>query len=213
MCFCFFACGKGTDTANGKANSEAAGQTVSAVENTVESAEKTEHEITGSTEINDSASVKPVTEKDISAANEPERELSQTAAPPTTKVTTTVPVGINCTVEIECKAILNKKNKFKKDLSIVPSDGVILSPVSVTLDENATAYDALKKACAQKGIAVSETKSSFGGVYITGIGGICEKDCGNQSGWVYTVNGKSPSVGLENYKLKNGDSVILSYVC
>ena len=30
---------------------------------------------------------------------------------------------------------------------------------------------------------------------------------GKNSGWLYTVNEKSPSVGMDSYKLKNGDAV------
>lgn len=117
-----------------------------------------------------------------------------------------------CTVEIECKKILGKKNKFKKDSSLIPSDGVILSPVSVNFNDGASVYDILQKVCTQNGIALNAQKSSFG-VYIVGIGGIEEKDCGSQSGWVYTVNGKSPSVGVGNYKIKNGDIIVFSYTC
>lgn len=131
-------------------------------------------------------------------------EAETTAAPPAKAV---------CTVQVECKQILSKKNKFKKDESLISADGVILSPVKVYLDDGETAFDALKKACAENGIALNAQSSSFGGVYVVGIGGIEEKDCGVQSGWIYTVNGQSPSVSISKYKVKNGDSLVLSYVC
>lgn len=139
-------------------------------------------------------------------------EISTAPTVISTEFTTEPSSKITCTVQVECKKILSKKNKFKKDISLVPSDGVILSPVKVYLDEGATAYDALQKACSQNSIALNAQNSAFG-IYIVGIGGIEEKDCGAQSGWVYTVNGKSPSAGLGNYKIKNGDSMVLSYVC
>lgn len=34
---------------------------------------------------------------------------------------------------------------------------------------------------------------------------------GKNSGWLYTINEKSPSVGMDSYKLKNGDAVKLYY--
>ena len=38
-----------------------------------------------------------------------------------------------------------------------------------------------------------------------------EFDYGDLSGWQYTVNGVSPSVGIGAYKLKNGDVIEFHY--
>lgn len=141
------------------------------------------------------------------------RENSTAPTVISTESSTAPNAKIVCTVQVECKKILSKKNKFKKDKALIPADGVIISPVKVYLDEGATAYDSLKKACNENGVSLNAQSSSFGGVYVVGIGGIEEKDCGAQSGWIYTINGKSPSTGLSNYKIKNGDSLVLSYVC
>lgn len=148
------------------------------------------------------------TKKDTSHS---ETGTAPTAA--TTESTAKPNAKISCTVQVECKKILSKKNKFKKDLSLIPDDGVIMPPVKVYLDEGATAYDALKKGCDENGIPLNVQNSSFGGVYVVGIGGIEEKDCGSQSGWIYSVNGQSPGEGMGKYVIKNGDSVVLSYVC
>ena len=56
--------------------------------------------------------------------------------------------GIEVTFSINCSTILNNMDQLESGLeSYVPSDGVILKPTKITLDENATAYDALSEAC------------------------------------------------------------------
>ena len=40
---------------------------------------------------------------------------------------------------------------------------------------------------------------------------LAQLDKGDNSGWLYTVNGNSPTVGMADYKLKNGDGVKLYY--
>lgn len=231
LCVCFFSCGKANitnDTVNTSGEIGTLGEntdtySTSKTESVTESVSESSGEDglkdtptdSGATESKTKA---PTTNSENSDAQTATLLQTQTEAStqkqtePSTEKPTEPSSKIICTVQVECKSILNKKNKFKKDISTVPTDGVILAPIKVYLDDGATAYDALKKACTENGIELNEEKSSFG-VYIVGIGGIEEKDCGAQSGWVYTVNGQSPSVGLGNYKIKNGDSLVLSYVC
>ena len=73
---------------------------------------------------------------------------------------------------------------------------------TVTLNEGSSVYDAL---CAT-GVAVGGSSG-----YVTSIGGLAEFACGATSGWLYFVNGVSPSVGCGSYVLKNGDSVTWIY--
>lgn len=74
---------------------------------------------------------------------------------------------------------------------------------SVTLDKGATAYDALA--------ALVGNKVTGSSSYVTGIGGLSEKDYGSKSGWMYYVNGAAPNKGSSSYKLYDGDVVIWSY--
>ena len=48
--------------------------------------------------------------------------------------------------------------------------------------------------------------------YIFAVGGLYSGDCGELSGWLYTVNGESPTVGLADYALKDGDTVRFYFV-
>ncbi|MDE5994640.1 MAG: DUF4430 domain-containing protein [Oscillospiraceae bacterium] len=212
MCICLFGCGK-ANTLDAPVN--AGGEISKIEENTAPYSESSKESVTEDVSESgreESSKAKPTSSNTSETKTAPSQ--SETASTPTvapSEKPTEPPSKIACTVQVECKSILGKKNKFKKDISLV-RDGVLLYPVKVYLDDDATAYDALKKACAENGVALNEKNSAFG-VYIAGIGGIDEKDCGPQSGWVYTVNGQSPSVGLSNYKIKNGDSLVLSYVC
>ena len=44
-------------------------------------------------------------------------------------------------------------------------------------------------------------------VYIAGINYLYEFEYGDLSGWIYHVNGVSPSVGCADYILKDGDAI------
>ena len=48
---------------------------------------------------------------------------------------------------------------------------------------------------------------------IEGIGNLYEFDCGELSGWMYTVNGQAPNYGCSQYQLEDGDVVEWIYSC
>ena len=81
----------------------------------------------------------------------------------------------------------------------------------INFDNSITAYDALKIACRDIGKEVHEKNSSYGGVYIEGIGDLYERDYGGTSGWKYKVNGTCPSVACSSYTLKEGDTLVWYY--
>lgn len=71
-----------------------------------------------------------------------------------------------------------------------------------------TVFTALKSVCGDNGISLKYQSKT----YIQGIGGLCEKDCGSGSGWMYRVNGVAPSKPAAAYKLSDGDTVEWYYV-
>lgn len=77
---------------------------------------------------------------------------------------------------------------------------------SFSFKEGATAYDAL---CAC-GLSVSASSTAYG-VYVAAIGGLAEKEHGASSGWMYSVNGKTPMTSCSSYRLSDGDSVSWYY--
>ena len=49
------------------------------------------------------------------------------------------------------------------------------------------------------------------GRYLTDINGDKAGDYGDYSGWLFTVNGEDPGVGMDGVELNDGDSVVLYY--
>lgn len=129
------------------------------------------------------------------------------------KVTQTTSSEINCSITIECKSILDNMDDLKKGHEkYVPKNGIMLNNYKTTLKSKSTVYDLLKKACNDKGITYT-AKDTMYSVYIVGINNIDEKDCGKDSGWMYSVNGSYPNVSVDSKKLKDGDKVVFTYTC
>lgn len=129
------------------------------------------------------------------------------------KVTQTTSSEINCSITIECKSILDNMDDLKKGHeSYVPKNGIMLDNYKATLKSKSTVYDLLKKACNDKGITYT-AKDTMYSVYIVGINNIDEKDCGKDSGWMYSVNGSFPNVSVDSKRLKDGDKVVFTYTC
>lgn len=129
------------------------------------------------------------------------------------KVTQTTSSEINCSITIECKSILDNMDDLKSGHEkYVPKNGIMLDNYKATLKSKSTVYDLLKKACNDKGITYT-AKDTMYSVYIVGINNIDEKDCGKDSGWMYSVNGSFPNVSVDSKKLKDGDKVVFTYTC
>lgn len=78
---------------------------------------------------------------------------------------------------------------------------------SYTVENTCTVLDVLDKALAAANISyVNE-----GGNYIATIKGLSEFDNGPLSGWMYTLNGSHPDLGVAEQSLKNGDRIIFHY--
>ena len=114
--------------------------------------------------------------------------------------------------EIQCYRIMNKKENWKDGIEeVIPKDGVFYQG-NIDIKGNETVYDLLKQICKAENILLdSEYTPLYGTYYIKGIGNLYEFDCGAESGWKYSVNGKLPSVGCSSYKVKEGDQIIFFY--
>lgn len=107
------------------------------------------------------------------------------------------------TLTIRCDAVAGRS-----DASHIPSDGVILAATECAVEEGDTVLDILTRAAGQQGLHL-ETN----GGYVEGINHLYEFDFGDLSGWVYSVNGESPSVGCGDYRLSDGDVIEWQYTC
>ncbi len=120
-----------------------------------------------------------------------------------------------CTISIECSTILNNLSRLDPEkLEIIPSNGVILAPTTVTFYEGESVFDALQRVCKEKGIHLeSSITPMYNSAYIDGINNLYEFDCGSLSGWAYRVNGWYPNYSCSRYVLTKGDVVEFRYSC
>jgi len=118
-----------------------------------------------------------------------------------------------CSIAINCYELAKDPSLMDERFrSYIPEDGVILEKCKLKVLEGTTAYDVLNAACKKEDIPMVSTYTAiYDTYYVRSIGYLSEKAAGAMSGWVYTVNGKSPNVGSSSYKLKEGDQVVWSY--
>lgn len=87
-----------------------------------------------------------------------------------------------------------------------------ISPVKKTVSSNDTALSVIKLVLSENGYTAKGLDSGYISSLTSPSGvTIGEYTNGKNSGWLYSVNGTSPSVGMDSYKLKNGDVVKLYY--
>lgn len=120
-----------------------------------------------------------------------------------------------CTISIECATILNNLENLDPDKrELIPSNGVILSPTTVTFYEGESVYDVLQRVCKEKGIHMEASWTPiYNSAYVEGIHNLYEFDCGALSGWMYRVNGWYPNYGCSRYQLAQGEVIEWRYTC
>lgn len=92
------------------------------------------------------------------------------------------------------------------------ADGVVLPETIFDLAQGETVYDLLVEA-ARTCTLQMESEGSGGMIYVSGIENLYEYDYGDLSGWMYQVNGDTPSVGCAEYALSPGDVIVWRYTC
>jgi hypothetical protein len=115
------------------------------------------------------------------------------------------------TISIRCDTVIGQPGAAH-----LPSDGQILPEVSVPICEGETVFDILTQVAAEHRLRIQNTgvtASSAALAYVTAINDLKEYDYGDLSGWVYFVNGISPSVGCGEYRLQDGDRITFAYTC
>ncbi len=212
MCFCFVSC---------SGNTKAVDNNLSTTSQTEAVTQAQAGEDTATTEAETTTDKESTTAQSTSKAktkNNKEKENKTTVKLTTSKATTkknepTVKDEISCTLNVECKSILNNMDMLKDGHSeYVPANGYIIKGYTYTAKAGFTAYDALKKACEDNGIKLT-AKSSMYGTYVSGINNIDEFDCGSQSGWMYSINGNRPNVSASSQRVTDGDEITFEYVC
>ena len=120
-----------------------------------------------------------------------------------------------CNITILCDTILNNMDNLTAGKeAYVPSNGVILDTSTVEFTEGETVFDVLKRVCEYTGIQLEYSWTPmYDSYYIEGINNLYEFDCGNESGWMYKVNGWFPNYGCSKYMLEDGDTSVWCYTC
>ncbi|WP_178667398.1 DUF4430 domain-containing protein [uncultured Eubacterium sp.] len=211
MCFCFVSCSSNTQTVDNNLSTTSQTEAITQAQ-AGEDSVTTEAATTAGKESTTAQSTSKA--KNENKGKENKTTVKITTSDPTTKKNEpTVKDEISCTINVECKSILNNMDKLKDGHSeYVPSDGYIIKGYKYTAKAGFTAYDVLKKACEDNGIKLT-AKSSMYGTYVSGINNIDEFDCGGQSGWMYSINGNRPNVSASNQKINDGDEITFEYVC
>ena len=136
----------------------------------------------------------------------PARKTAVPAEPPASETHRQI------SLTIQCVRILDDRDSWKAGVAgIIPARGIFYEG-KYDFSEGDTAYDALRNTCREKGIILdSQYTPAYGTYYIRGIGNLYEFDCGDESGWRYSVNDQLPNVGCSSYPLKDGDDVVFYY--
>ena len=108
-------------------------------------------------------------------------------------------------ISINCFTAVNYKNSDRKNADILES-------YTVTFNQGDTVFDLFKRACRENKIQF-EYEGEGTSVYISGIDYLYEFDCGELSGWEYSVNNSFPNVGCNAFKPDDGDTVKWLYTC
>ena len=125
----------------------------------------------------------------------------------------TVTLSVNCSLVFDNLDLLDESLKRS---DIIPKDGIILPPTEYVLRKDDTVFDLLNRALRYNKIHFDysgNSDSSFQPVYIRGIANIYEYDCGDLSGWMYSVNGQFPQNSCSDYKPSDGDVIEWQYTC
>lgn len=115
---------------------------------------------------------------------------------------------INCSFSIDCSAIKELPDIPESIKDVIPEDYSLFSSDSYTIEQNSTILYALSQIAKENNIQIECDNG-----YVKSIGNIAEKDCGDMSGWGYTVNGEYPSVGCDEYIIQDGDVITWTYFC
>ena len=144
------------------------------------------------------------------ATQEPAGE--EVSPPKNIEVEETVPEN-TVSLTVDCSDILSNMDSLKKEKhGLVPNGGIMFSDSDIEITEGESVFDVLKRALTASGVHLEFNLAPVtNSAYIEGIGNIYEFDCGERSGWKFSVNGEYPRVGCSDFKIKPGDKIVFVY--
>lgn len=159
-------------------------------------------------QVTTAAPAEPVTSSSTTTTPEP---------PVTTTATTTTPPKAEHTVSL----LISCENAVKPDSGLadsiraeLPGDGLIFYSQEFEIERGDTVYDIISRACHENGIPMESSRIAMSSdMYIEGIANLYEFDCGQLSGWMYSVNGDFPQLSTSQVEVNDGDEIRLLYSC
>lgn len=120
-----------------------------------------------------------------------------------------------CSITVRCDSVLNNMHILAENKkSIIPQNGIIFENKQAEFYDGETVFNVLVRELKKNKIHFEYEKTPlYNSAYIEGIGNLYEFDCGDLSGWLYKVNGKTPGAGCSQYVLSDGDVVEFIYSC
>lgn len=120
-----------------------------------------------------------------------------------------------CYLTIACHTILdNMDNLTEGKENLVPSDGIIYKRRKVSFNPGESVFDILKRETRNNRIHMEFRDTPiYNSAYVSGIHNLYEFDCGQDSGWMFCVNGWYPNYGCSRYVVQNGDEIEWNYTC
>jgi len=119
------------------------------------------------------------------------------------------------TLSVSAATILDNLSMLDESkLEVLPKDGIIYAAKKVLFYEGESVFDVLLREMKNNKIHMEfEMTPLYNSNYIEGIHNLYEFDCGELSGWMYSVNGWFPNYGSSRYSLQDGDIVEWLYTC
>lgn len=115
----------------------------------------------------------------------------------------------SCQVDISCATALGYGDLDPALAELLPADGVLFSgTVEFTAGENA--YAVLSRALTQANLHYEAAADS---AYFDAVSNLYTGDCGDLSGWMYSVNGEFLMEAVNQYQPAEGDVIALQYTC
>ena len=137
--------------------------------------------------------------------------LSYGAAKAEITVTVLLPVGKDITVTF---SLLGDSVHGDSGDKHTLADGNLekwIDGVTVTVDNNATVLDVITKALGSKYVIENETGNYIQSITPKDSKALGEFTNGNLSGWMYTLNGVHPNLGVAQQYLNEGDVIVFHY--
>ncbi len=116
-----------------------------------------------------------------------------------------------CTLTIACETALSGSELDAQTAAALPSDGYLLPATEVEFTDGESVLDVLQRAAQAENLTLDVVDGEY--PYVNGIGVLAGGSAGAMSGWLFSVNGEYPSVGVADRKVQAGDAIVFSYTC